>query len=43
MICAAEIGAMGNKNINNIGHAFLFGLVARFVLGLPLAILTKDD
>lgn len=42
IICTAEMGAMGNKNIESIGNAFLFGLVAGTILGLPLAILTED-
>jgi energy-converting hydrogenase Eha subunit H len=42
IICTAEMGAMGNKNIESISSAFLFGLVAGTILGLPLAILTKD-
>lgn len=42
IICTAEVGAMGNKNIESYGNAFLFGLVAGTILGLPLAILTKD-
>ena len=42
IICTAEMGAMGNKNIESISSAFLFGLIAGTVLGLPLAILTKD-
>ena len=42
IICTAEMGAMGNKNIESISTAFLFGLVAGTILGLPLAILTKD-
>lgn len=42
IICTAEMGAMGNKNIESISSAFLFGLVAGTILGLPMAILTKD-
>ena len=42
IICTAEMGAMGNKNIESISSAFLFGLIAGTILGLPLAILTKD-
>jgi hypothetical protein len=42
IICTAEMGAMGNKNIESISTAFLFGLAAGTILGLPLAILTKD-
>lgn len=42
IICVAEMGAMGNKNIESISSAFLFGLIAGTILGLPLAILTKD-
>lgn len=42
VICTSEMGAMGNKNIESISSAFLFGLVAGTILGLPMAILTKD-
>lgn len=42
IICTAEMGAMGNKNIESISSAFLFGLISGAILGIPLAILTKD-
>lgn len=42
IICTSVIGAMGNKNIESYSTDFLFGLVAGTLLGLPMAILTKD-
>ena len=42
VICTAEIGAMGNDSFKSISSAFLFGLLAGTIIGLPLAIITKD-
>lgn len=42
VLCTAEIGAMANENIESIGGSFLFGLIAGTILGLPMAIITKN-
>lgn len=43
IICISEMGALGNKNMETVSSALLFGLVAGIILGLPFAIITKDN
>ena len=42
-VCVAEIGAISNKNIENIGLALFIGLLCGIVFGLPMAIMSKQD
>lgn len=43
ILCVAEIGALSNKSIPTITEALIVGLIFGILMGLPIAIITKDE
>jgi len=43
VLCLSEIGALTNKSFKNVDEALIIGLIFAILLGIPMAILTRDD
>lgn len=42
MVCTGELGALSNKTFHSINQALIFGLIIGSIMGLLMAIITKD-
>ena len=43
ILILCELGALSNKSIKNTNEALLFGLIVGIIVGIPIAIISKEN